>query len=77
MFNWIRWKFNTALERIQKFVKAPGAWECYFCHHVFDGIAPRVNAYKDGKPIYQCEPCRIRLDMETTPTDPKLFDSDG
>lgn len=77
MINWLRWKANLIFSWFSKVSKPPAVWECYFCKHVYDSEHPRVQAYRDGFPIYQCEECRVRLDLENTPTDPKLFDSDG
>lgn len=77
MFRWIRWKFSLTLDWLRRKVAQPEAWECYFCHRIFSSSHPRINAYKGSQPLYQCEECRVRLDLEITPTDPKLFDSDG
>jgi transcription elongation factor Elf1 len=77
MFNSLRWHISKLIEKIRKATQPDDTWECYFCNHVFTSEHPRINAYKDGKAIYQCEECRIRLDMDITPLNTKLDDSGG
>jgi hypothetical protein len=67
---------NWISKHLDKHIQRSGAWECFFCYRMFSGDHPRVNAYKDGKPVYQCEECRIRMELEPTPTVP-FSDSQG
>lgn len=61
---------------LTKILAKHAAWQCYFCKQFFSTEHPRINAYHDGAPIFQCEECRVRLDIEKTPTeDPRLNDS--
>jgi hypothetical protein len=68
----VQWLIN----KLTNFMRAHAAWQCHFCKKFFTTGHPRVNAYHDGEPIFQCEDCRIRLEDEKTPIiDPRLDDS--
>ncbi len=72
VFQVVQW----LIAKLTAFMHAHAAWQCHFCKRFFTTDQPRVNAYHDGVPLFQCEPCRIRLEDEKTPTvDPRLEDS--
>lgn len=71
LFKIVQWIIN----KLTAFMHLHAAWQCYFCKQFFTTDQPRINAYHDAVPIFQCEDCRIRLDVEKTPTDPRLDDS--